>query len=129
MAPDDQASVSQQMKSEGDAHLLNTYGDDMTVALRKDGSVRLMPAKDSVDPDVLRKMTGMRMNQIYGPYNKTPDPRDVPAIQQFLRENMEQISDFSPAALENAGMQKHEGRFITKGEYDDYLLRELQPPE
>jgi len=62
--------------------------------------------------------------QIKGKQNRAPKEEYLPFVQDFVRSG--QWSDVGD--LRNTGLVKNNGKYMTQGEYDDYLLNQLQPP-
>jgi len=65
-----------------------------------------------------------RIKQIKGKQNAAPKEEYLPFVQDFVRSG--QWSDVGD--LRNTGLIKNDGKYMTQGEYDDYLLNQLQPP-
>ena len=64
------------------------------------------------------------IRQIKGKQNARPIEKYDPYTQDFVRSG--EWSDVGD--LKNTGLIKHEGKYMTQAEYDDYLLNELRPP-
>jgi len=64
------------------------------------------------------------ITQIKGKQNRAPKEEYLPFVQDFVRSG--QWSDVGD--LPNTGLIKNDGKYMTQGEYDDYLLNQLQPP-
>jgi hypothetical protein len=62
--------------------------------------------------------------QIKGKQNAAPKKEYLPFVQDFVRSG--EWSDVGD--LRNTGLIKNDGKYMTQGEYDDYLLNQLQPP-
>ena len=64
------------------------------------------------------------IRQIKGKGNARPIEKYDPYTQDFVRSGeWSGVGD-----LKNTGLIKHEGKYMTQAEYDDYLLNELRPP-
>lgn len=62
--------------------------------------------------------------QIKGKSNRKPNDEYLPFVQDFVRSGQwSDVGDFG-----NTGLVKHEGKYLTQSEYDDWLLNQLQPP-
>jgi hypothetical protein len=64
------------------------------------------------------------IRQIKGKGNARPIEKYDPYTQDFVRSA--EWSDVGD--LKNTGLIKHEGKYMTQAEYDDFLLNELRPP-
>jgi len=74
-------------------------------------------------PELLNA-TENKIVQIKGKQNAAPKEEYLPFVQDFVRSG--QWSDVGD--LRNTGLIKNNGKYMTKSEYDDYLLNQLQPP-
>jgi hypothetical protein len=64
------------------------------------------------------------ITQIKGKQNAAPKKEYLPFVQDFVRSG--EWSDVGD--LRNTGLIKNDGKYMTQGEYDNYLLNQLQPP-
>jgi hypothetical protein len=81
-------------------------------------------------PDVFEKHAHIfapppdEITQIKGKGNRAPKDEYLPMIQDFVRSgNWSRVGD-----LQNTGLTKAGDKYLTKAEYDDYLLQQLTPP-
>jgi hypothetical protein len=65
------------------------------------------------------------IEEIKGKNNRKPNDEYIPFIQDFIKSG--QWSDVGDIA--NTDLVKHNGKYLTKQEYDDYLLKELNPDQ
>jgi hypothetical protein len=63
--------------------------------------------------------------EIKGKNNRKPNDEYIPFVQDFIKSG--QWSDVGDIA--NTDLVKHNGKYLTKQEYDDYLLKELNPDQ
>jgi hypothetical protein len=79
------------------------------------------------NPEEYAKLTAElppKIVQIKGKQNAAPKEDYLPFVQDFVRSGeWSDVGDFK-----NTGLIKHEGKYLTQSEYDDYLLNQLKPP-
>ena len=76
---------------------------------------RYLPEMGPFEPSIV---------QIKGKQNAAPKKEYLPFVQDFVRGGQwSYVGD-----LPNTGLIKNNGKYMTQGEYDDYLLNQLQPP-
>jgi len=76
---------------------------------------RYLPEMGPFEPSII---------QIKGKQNAAPKKEYLPFVQDFVRGGQwSYVGD-----LPNTGLIKNNGKYMTQGEYDDYLLNQLQPP-
>ena len=65
------------------------------------------------------------IKQIKGKQNRAPKEDYLPYVQDFVKSG--EWSDVGD--LQNTGLIKKDGKYMTQAEHDDWLLNELKPPE
>jgi hypothetical protein len=85
LSPKERVAMSWKMPTEGDKQLLLRYGDDMQIYTRPDGTIRLMPPKELLDPDTVIKSTTPSIRQIKGKGNARPIEKYDPYTQDFVK--------------------------------------------
>jgi hypothetical protein len=112
LSPEERTAMLWKMPSEGDKHLLQTYGDQMQIYHRPDGSIRLMPPKELLDPETVDKSILAPITQIKGKSNRAPNENYLPYIQDFVKSgNWSNVGD-----LKNTGLNKIGNQYLTTEE-------------